>query len=247
LPGDSNARADSSDKSLPKAAAAQPDSAQQKLLSESERRLLGAWTHSAFLVQATMTFHENGTYRYEYWNDPKSAMTGKWRVEKLTEIVYSPLECNSKPGQETRWRIISATENELKLQPPPELSNKTVTYTRALTAKEKQLRAELAGTWTGDNGALGEHHSISLQKDGRFTWDFRDEPLRVQDTYEGSWLLKDNEVHLTFLGGKSKSGQAVKPPHKQYVLRVDSSNEGMSLIGKTNTDFKLMRSKERSK
>jgi len=98
--------------------------------TEMERKLYGTWNWSSFLLSGTITYSPDGKYRYEYTNQPEATRTGRWRIENGVELVYEGSEKDKEVPAETRWRIAKVSHTELTLMPQPQLSLKTVTYTR---------------------------------------------------------------------------------------------------------------------
>jgi beta-lactamase regulating signal transducer with metallopeptidase domain len=122
-------------------------------LSETEQKLITTWNWSSFLTVGTITFEPYGTYRYEYLAPKEKPITGKWRIENQTELIYETPQPNNAPAKTTRWQIESITDKELKLKPlDASLPKKTITYTRTSNADPKKQNADLPKRWRIDEG-----------------------------------------------------------------------------------------------
>jgi beta-lactamase regulating signal transducer with metallopeptidase domain len=106
------------------------DRTQKPALSEIEKKLIGTWDSSSFLVGAKMIYMKNRTYRYEYTQFKENPRVGKWHVENGTELVYETTEDGGKTFKTTRYQIVSIDDKKLKFKPlSPKMPKKVITYT----------------------------------------------------------------------------------------------------------------------
>ena len=111
--------------------------AERPNLSDTAKKLVGTWDWSSFVEYGTLTFLPNGSYRYEnlapkekYFAPQERPITGKWRIENETELVYETPQADAATVKTTHWQIVSIGEKELKLKLlSPKGKNKIVTYT----------------------------------------------------------------------------------------------------------------------
>ncbi len=143
---------------------------------------------------------------------------GQWRLSDKRITFTPPMEGEMMRGSIETVEILKL-RGEWVLLPIDNQSLKL--YDRdGVTPFSCFQKVDLAGHWSFANGVMGEFHTVELRKERTFSWVLRDEPLHAEDTYHGTWQVRDGAVHLSFVSGQTKSGDPLKPRQRTLVLSV---------------------------
>jgi hypothetical protein len=169
---------------------------------------------------------------------------GKWSLSDKQITFTPPMEGEMLRGPIETLTILKF-KSEWILVPTDEQSRRFYDQ-EGVTSFSCFQRTDLAGTWQFDNGLMGEFHTLKLDKRLTFSWFLRDQPLRAEDTYYGTWQVRDGTVCLSFISGQAKSGKPLTPTQRMMVLSIAPDRQSLSSLGDAEAGFRLERTKAKS-
>jgi len=192
-----------------------------------------------------LTLEAGGKYKAT-WHSclyKSGGASGAWTLSGGRVIFTPPMEGEMLKGRLESADVLKSGEQWVLV--PTNQQDREFYRTNGVTSFSCFQRIDTASRWAGDwhyeNGAMGEFHTLHLRKEGDFSWILRDEPLRTEDTYPGTWQVRGDTLRLSFANGRTRSGETIIP--KQRTLTLSMSFDRESLIQAGNGDFRLERTK----